>query len=59
MSSVPWASLRIRLLLLVGLAVGPIVGLVLYTAAAQRQLAARQVQGDALRLVRFVSDEHS
>jgi signal transduction histidine kinase/DNA-binding response OmpR family regulator/HAMP domain-containing protein len=59
MSWVSWASLRVRLLLLVGLAVGPMVGLVLYTAAEQRQLAARQVQRDVLRLVQLVSDEHN
>jgi hypothetical protein len=35
------------------------VGLVLYTATEQRQMAARQVQEHALRLVQLVSDEHN
>jgi PAS domain S-box-containing protein len=45
-----FSSLRVRLLLLVLLAVVPALGLILYTASEQRRLAARAVQEQALRL---------
>jgi diguanylate cyclase (GGDEF)-like protein len=50
-----WASLRTRLLVLVGLAVVPSLGLMLYTDAEQRQQAASDVQANALRLTRLAS----
>jgi nitrate/nitrite-specific signal transduction histidine kinase len=46
------SSLRFRLLLLVLLALLPSVGLVIYTASEQRQLAAIKAQENAARLVR-------
>jgi signal transduction histidine kinase len=52
------ASLRIRLLLLVLLAVIPAWGLALYTNLEERQLRKAQVQEDAMRLSRIVSADH-
>jgi serine phosphatase RsbU (regulator of sigma subunit) len=49
------ASLRSRLLLLVLLALVPVLGLMLWTAAEQRRLAAAEVQENALRLARLAS----
>jgi serine phosphatase RsbU (regulator of sigma subunit) len=49
------ASLRVRLILLVLIAVIPALGLILYTASEQRRLATAQAQQDALRLARLVS----
>ena len=46
------SSLRFRLLLLVLLAIVPALGLILYTASEQRQLAAAQAQQNALQLAR-------
>ncbi len=46
------ASLRVRLLLLVLLALVPAFGLIVYASSEQREYAATQVQQDALRLAR-------
>jgi diguanylate cyclase (GGDEF)-like protein len=50
-----FASLRVRLLLLVLLAVVPALGLMLYSAGEQRRMATAAVQQDALRLARIVA----
>ncbi|MGH7318226.1 MAG: hypothetical protein ACRELA_01140 [Candidatus Rokuibacteriota bacterium] len=55
MARVSMARLRVRLLLLVLLAVVPALGLTLYTHLEERQREAAQVQHDALRLARLVS----
>src|SRR5262245_3766525 len=52
------ASLRIRLLLLVLLAVIPALALTLYTNLEERQLRKAQVQEQAMRLSRLVSADH-
>ena len=52
------ASLRVRLLLLVLLAVLPAAALILYTGWEQRRQAAVDVQENALRLARLASTEH-
>src|SRR5262245_15623608 len=52
------ASLRIRLLLLVLLAVIPALALTLYTNLEERQLRKAQVQEQAMRLARLVSADH-
>ncbi len=52
------SGLRVRLLLLVLLAVIPAFGLILYSAWEQRQMATVEVQENALRLVRIVSSDH-
>ncbi len=49
------ASLRVRLLGLVFLALIPAMGLILYTASEQRQRAANQVQDNSLRLARVAA----
>ncbi len=49
------SSLRLRLLLLVLLAVLPALGLMLYAASVQRELAVARVQADALRLTRLAA----
>jgi signal transduction histidine kinase/ActR/RegA family two-component response regulator/HAMP domain-containing protein len=51
----PLSSLRIRLMLLVLLAVIPALGLILHTAATQRRSATVEVQEDLLRLTRFAA----
>src|SRR5215475_12295207 len=51
-------SLRIRLLLLVLLAVIPALGLTLYTNLEERQLRKAAVQEQAMRLSRLVSADH-
>ena len=57
----PWphskhlSSLRTRLVFLVLLAVLPALGLIFYTAAAQRRSAAIEVQENMLRLVKFAA----
>jgi len=53
-----FSSLRARLLLLVLLAVIPALGLILYSAAEQRRLAALEAQANALQLARSVSSSH-
>jgi PAS domain S-box-containing protein len=53
-----FSSLRVRLLLLVLLAVVPALGLILYTASEQRRLAARTVQEQALRLAWTAATDH-
>jgi len=49
------SSLRARLLLLVLLAIIPALGLILYTASAQRRTAAVEVEENALRLAQFAA----
>ncbi len=49
------SSLRVRLWLLVFLALVPALGLILYTASEQREHAAAEVQENALRLARLAS----
>ncbi|HLC42019.1 MAG TPA: ATP-binding protein [Methylomirabilota bacterium] len=53
-----FSSLRVRLLLLVLLAVIPALGLTLYTNLEERQLRKQHVQEHALRLSRIVSADH-
>lgn len=53
----PFSSLRARLLLLVAIAVVPILGLTLYSAVEQRQLAGLAVQETAVRLARLASSQ--
>ncbi len=50
-----FAALRVRLLLLVLIAVIPAWGLMLYSAGEQRRIATEVVQQDALRLARIVA----
>jgi signal transduction histidine kinase len=50
-----FSSLRVRLWLLVFLALVPALGLMLYTASEQRRRAAFEVQDNALRLARLAS----
>jgi signal transduction histidine kinase len=52
-----WASLRLRLWLLVLLALIPALILMLYTAAEQRHHAVRDVQDQALRMAQIVSSD--
>lgn len=58
MIRVSFASLRVRLLLLVLLAVVPALALTLYTHLEERRRAAAQVQDEALRLARLISADH-
>ena len=51
------ASLRLRLWLLVLLAFMPALGLMLYTAAEQRQHAVKEVRDQALRMAQIVSSD--
>jgi len=53
------ASLRVRLLALVLLAVLPALALTLYTHLEERRLSAAQVQDNALRLARLVSADQA
>jgi signal transduction histidine kinase len=53
-----FSSLRVRLLLLVLLAVIPALGLTLYTNLEERELRKAQVQEHAMRLSRLVSADH-
>ena len=55
MSRLSLASLRVRLILLVLLAVLPALGLTLYNAAQARQREAARVQEDAQRLTRLTA----
>jgi len=57
MARVSFASLRVRLFLLVFLAVVPALVAILYTAAEERQLARTQVQESTQRLVRLAAAE--
>lgn len=52
-----FSKLRIRLLLLVLLAVVPALGMILYTTSKQRELAAQNTLRDSLRLIRTLSTE--
>jgi signal transduction histidine kinase len=53
------AGLRARLLLLVLVAIIPALGLILYSAAQQRQLVTSNIQNQTLELARFVSEDQS
>ncbi len=55
MTRFSFSSLRVRLLLLVLLAVIPALGLILYTAAEMRRTASKEAQANALRLAQSVS----
>ena len=55
MTRFSWGSLRVRLLLLVFLAIVPAVALTLALGVAQRQTAAAQAKDEALRLARVAS----
>ncbi len=55
MTRFSFSSLRLRLLLLVLLAVLPALGLMLYAASVQRELAIAKVQADALGLTRLAA----
>jgi PAS domain S-box-containing protein len=59
MSHFSFSSLRVRLFLLVLLAMVPVVGLVLYTGAEQRQVASNDARRDALDLAQRVSDDQA
>ncbi len=52
-----FASLQIRLLVLVLLAVGPMLGLVLYSYSQQMQAATTEAQANALRLARLAAND--
>lgn len=54
-----FASLRARLILLVLLAVIPALGLILFTGAEQRRLAAENTRADALSLARLLAADHA
>src|SRR5687768_14121659 len=51
----PFFSLRVRLILLVLLALIPALAIMLYTAAGTRQREAKQIEDEALTLVRLLS----
>ncbi|MBI2363565.1 MAG: hypothetical protein HYV01_00955, partial [Deltaproteobacteria bacterium] len=55
MKSISFSSLRVRMILLVLLAVIPALGLIFYTAQEQRRSASIEAQQNALRLARLVS----
>lgn len=55
MSRLSLSSLRLRLLLLVLLAILPALGLLLYSISAQRRLALRDARADAMRLTRLTA----
>jgi HD-GYP domain-containing protein (c-di-GMP phosphodiesterase class II)/uncharacterized protein YigA (DUF484 family) len=55
MTRFPFSGLRVRLILLVLLAVLPALGLTFHTATEQRRVAAAETQANARRLVRLVS----
>ncbi len=55
MTGFSFSSLRVRLLLLVLLAVVPALGLILYTASEQRRSAAAEAKDSALQLARSFS----
>jgi signal transduction histidine kinase len=57
MARLSFASLRVRFSLLIGLALLPALGLMLYTASEQRRHAALEVQEQALRLARLTSGD--
>ena len=50
-----FSSLRVRLIILVLLAIIPALGLTLYTGLEQRQIATNQAKDEALRLAHFAS----
>src|SRR5712691_4441904 len=53
-----FANLRVRLILLILLAVLPALGLIIYTAIEQRQEAIEDAKEDALRTVRLAANNH-
>jgi hypothetical protein len=53
-----FASIRVRLILLILIAVAPICVLMLYSGREEHRLATEHVQTDTLRMVRLVSEEH-
>ncbi|MBI3107986.1 MAG: PAS domain S-box protein, partial [Candidatus Rokubacteria bacterium] len=53
------SSLRVRLAVLVLLALVPALGLIFYAAREDRRLAAVQAEDDALRIVRLAALQHS
>jgi diguanylate cyclase (GGDEF)-like protein/PAS domain S-box-containing protein len=55
----PTLTLRVALLLLVLLALGPAIGQVLYTAANERRLATGQAEEDALRVARLAANQQA
>lgn len=55
MQRLSFSSLRLRLLLIVAVAIIPALGLMIYTASEQRRVAAIEVQETALRLARLAS----
>jgi signal transduction histidine kinase len=52
-----WASLRLRLWLLILLTFMPVLGLMFYTAVEQRQHAVQEVKREALRMAQIVSSD--
>ncbi|MEM2126061.1 MAG: GAF domain-containing protein [Candidatus Methanosuratincola sp.] len=57
MGKLAFSSLRARLLILVCLAVIPALGLILYTAAEQRRVAAEDAQADAQWLAQLIASD--
>ena len=53
-----FASIRVRLILLILFATMPAFGLILYTAIEEQRLAATAAQKEALRLARLVAEDH-
>jgi diguanylate cyclase len=53
------ASLRVRLMLLVLLAVVPALAFMLYSAQQQRRLGVEEMQQEALRMARMAADQHN
>lgn len=53
-----FASIRVRLILLILFATMPAFGLILYTAIEEQRLAATAAKKEALRLARLVAEDH-
>ena len=53
------SSLRVRLLVLVLLAIVPLLGLILYNAAERRALAADRAHTDALQIARLAASNQA
>src|SRR3972149_1567743 len=58
MARLSCSSLRVRLLLLVLVALLPALGLILYTSSRLREVAAQDARHDSLHVVRTLATEH-
>lgn len=58
MKRLSFSSLRVRLLLLVLVALVPALGLILYTSSRLREVAAEDARDDSLHVVRTLATEH-